>query len=148
MQALMPAQMPQQMQSPMRVLYVDDDRIQALLFGEACRSAGDGQIEVEFETADSGREALSLAAVWQPDLLLLDLHLPDTLGTDLLPVLRAAVKRPHLPAFLCSADVSPAIAEAAAIAGFDGCWPKPVDVARLFAIARTRGPSGPSVPTA
>jgi len=38
----------------MRVLYVDDDRINTLLFVEACRFAGG----VETETAASGAEAV------------------------------------------------------------------------------------------
>ena len=37
----------------MRVLYVDDDRVNTLLFVEACRNVG----EVEVETAGSGAEA-------------------------------------------------------------------------------------------
>ncbi|MEO5734865.1 MAG: response regulator [Rubrivivax sp.] len=119
----------------MRVLYVDDDRIHALLFAEACRSLGPEPVEIE--TADSGHEALALAASWQPDLLLLDLHLPDTLGTDLLPALRATLKRPDLPAWLCSADDSQAVTDAAMAAGFDRCWPKPVDVPRMVVALQT-----------
>ena len=68
----------------MRVLYVDDDRINALLFTETCRFAGN----VEVETADSGAEALALAGRFRPDLLVIDLHLPDTCGYALLPALR------------------------------------------------------------
>jgi CheY-like chemotaxis protein len=60
----------------MRVLYVDDDRVNALLFSEACRFASG----VVVETADSGEEALEIAAQWRPDFLVIDLHLPDMLG--------------------------------------------------------------------
>jgi two-component system OmpR family response regulator len=42
----------------MRVLYVDDDRVNSLLFKETCRYA-EG---VEVQTADTGAEALELVA--------------------------------------------------------------------------------------
>lgn len=108
----------------MRVLYIDDDRINSLLFVEACRFAGG----VETETAASGAEAMELVQRWRPDLLVVDLHLPDTNGYALLPQLRQALNAPQMPAFLCSADDPEALSGPAAAAGFDGCWSKPVEL--------------------
>ena len=71
----------------MKVLYIDDDRINTLLFVETCRFARG----VEVETAGTGAEALEVALRWRPDLLVIDLHLPDTTGYDLLPALRQAL---------------------------------------------------------
>lgn len=113
----------------MRVLYIDDDRINSLLFIEACRIAGG----VETETAASGAEALELAQRWMPDLLVIDLHLPDTNGYALLPSLRTALASPALPAFLCTADETALVAEPARAAGFDGCWSKPVNLQAILA---------------
>ena len=73
----------------MRVLYVDDDRVHAVLFAEACRAIGG----VEIECASCGAEALELLAGFVPDLLVIDLHLPDTSGERLLPELRRALGR-------------------------------------------------------
>lgn len=115
----------------MRVLYVDDDRINALLFSEACQLV-EG-VEVEVESVVSASQALELVPHWKPDLLVLDLHLPDSRGTDLLPRLRASLGRPDLPAMLCTADETAAAAEVAAAAGFDGCWSKPLDLRRVLA---------------
>ncbi len=108
----------------MRVLYIDDDRINTLLFVETCRFAGG----VEVDTAGSGAEALDLIQRFKPDLLVIDLHLPDTIGYDLLPQLRAGLGRPTLPAFLCTADEAALVELPAREAGFDGCWTKPVDL--------------------
>lgn len=113
----------------MRVLYIDDDRINSLLFVEACRFA-EG---VETETAASGAEAMELALRWLPDLLVIDLHLPDTNGYALLPALRVALAAPSLPAYLCTADDALQVAEPARAAGFDGCWGKPVDLQAILA---------------
>ena len=108
----------------MRLLYVDDDRINTLLFVEACRFAGG----VETESASTGAEALELAARWRPDLLVIDLHLPDTTGYLLLPALRALLQLPTLPAYLCTADEPSLVTAPAQAAGFNGCWTKPVDL--------------------
>lgn len=113
----------------MRLLYVDDDRINTLLFEEACRFAPG----LEVASAGSGDEALALAAEFRPEVLVIDLHLPDTTGYALLPALRAAAGRPDAPAFLCSAEDPRDIAGPARAAGFQGCWAKPVDLQAMLA---------------
>jgi CheY-like chemotaxis protein len=136
----------------MRVLYVDDDRIQTLLFTETCRAAGLTDVEV----AGDGAEALQGLrdwAPWRPDLLVLDLHLPDTDGLRLLPALRAALAPAaaahtatpaHPPAILCTADEPRLVAAAARAAGFDDCWTKPVTTTLLQrAVQRFGAPSPP-----
>lgn len=126
----------------MRVLYIDDDRINSLLFVEACRFA-DG---VEVETAAAGAEALDLAGRWLPELLVIDLHLPDTTGYELLPALRERLQAPALPAFLCTADEASMVDEPARRAGFDGCWTKPVDLQTVLAelVRRKNTAPGPA----
>jgi two-component system, OmpR family, response regulator len=113
----------------MRVLYIDDDRVNAILFAEACRFCPG----VEVQTTFSGAEALDLVQHWAPDLLVIDLHLPDTDGYTLLPALRAQLQQAHLPAYLCTADETELVQAPARAAGFDGCWTKPV--ATQFVVA-------------
>lgn len=124
----------------MRVLYVDDDRINSLLFVEACRLVGG----VQTETASSGVEALELAQRWRPDFLVIDLHLPDTNGCALLPALREALGAPRLPAFLCTAEETTTAAAAAQSAGFDGCWSKPVDLQAVLTELTRRSGAAPA----
>ena len=125
----------------MRVLYIDDDRINTLLFVEACRFAGG----VEIETAGSGAEALEMVRAFAPQLLVIDLHLPDTTGYMLLPALREAAGVPALRAFLCTADEAEFVAGPARAAGFDGCWTKPVDLRPVLAeLARDGDQAGPA----
>ena len=112
----------------MKVLYIDDDRINTLLFVETCRFARG----VEVETAATGAEALEVALRWRPDLLVIDLHLPDITGYDLLPALRQALSAPLLPALLCTADEAPLVEQPAREAGFAGCWTKPVELQQVL----------------
>ncbi len=112
----------------MRVLYVDDDRVNSLLFAELCRLAPGLQIEL----AGSAEEAADAIAREPADLLVLDLHLPDGDGLTLLPRLRELAGR-HLPAYLCSAEEPEQVQAQARQAGFDGCWAKPLNVPAVLA---------------
>ena len=118
----------------MRVLYVDDDRVNSLLFGEVCRMANG----VSVETAGSVAEALEVLGRVGADLLVLDLHLPDGDGFSLLPQLRARAGR-RVPAYLCSADDPVVVAEQARAAGFEACWNKPLDVPQVLEALRRHG---------
>jgi CheY-like chemotaxis protein len=123
----------------MRVLYVDDDRVNALLFLELCRLAPG----IEVQCVESGAEAQALVAEFQPELLVIDLHLPDTDGVQLLAQLRRTAGR-RVPAVLCSADDTPAVIESARQAGFDGCWSKPLELQQVLQdLSRRAQPSGP-----
>jgi two-component system OmpR family response regulator len=107
----------------MRLLYVDDDRINLMLFENACAALPGLQLS----TAVDGAEALQLAHDQAPQLLVIDLHLPDVDGPTLLERLRREANLPDVPAVLCSADDSPTVRQIAADTGFAGCWSKPVD---------------------
>ena len=69
----------------MRLLYIDDDRINTFLFEETCRLAPG----LEVRCAYTGQDGLEQAADFKPDVLVIDLHLPDTDGYALLAALRA-----------------------------------------------------------
>jgi len=107
----------------MHLLYVDDDRINLMLFENACAALPGLQLR----TAANGAEALELARDQAPQLLVIDLHLPDVEGPALLAQLRREASLADVPAFLCSADDGPAVRQIAADTGFAGCWTKPVD---------------------
>jgi len=118
----------------MRVLYVDDDRVNSLLFAEVCRLVSG----VTVETAGSAAEALQVVQDGGADLFVLDLHLPDGDGFSLLPQLRQRAGR-HVPAYLCSADDPSTMAERAEAAGFEACWNKPLDVPQVLDALRRHG---------
>lgn len=118
---------------PRRVLYVEDDRVAALLFVEALRDVP----ALELQVAEDGAEARELALRWQPEILVLDAHLPDTTGVALLMQLRNLPGLAEAPAFVCSADM-PADVLATwpthlPVAGFAGCWPKPIQRQQVLA---------------
>ncbi len=126
----------------MRVLYVDDDRINSMLFAELARWLGGFEVEL----AACGAEAHAVIADWTPELLVIDLHLPDTDGHALLQSLRASAPcLCDVPAVLCTAEDPRDVGEQACAAGFSACWTKPVDRELLLAMReRTRTQVAPS----
>lgn len=75
--------------------------------------------------------ARELLAGATPDLVLLDRHLPDGDGLDLIPEIRNSERLGAVPILLVSASVLPRDVQAAMDAGCDGFLPKPVRVQPL-----------------
>ena len=115
--------------APLRLLYVEDNRINALLFEEAMRVLGG----VELQVAEDGAEALRLARRWTPQALVLDANLPDMHGDELLARLRQLPELATVPAFMCSADAMPEDLARARAAGFLDYWTKPIELPKVSA---------------
>ncbi len=109
---------------PLRLLYVEDNRINALLFEEAMRVLGSCELRV----AEDGAEALELVRDWTPEVLVVDAHLPDMSGHEVLRRLRERAELAGAPAYMCSADAMPEDLARAREAGFDGYWTKPIEL--------------------
>lgn len=56
----------------------------------------------EVEAAGNGEEGLSLYRSAAPDLVLLDVHLPDMTGFDICRRIRAEGPRPETPVLMCT----------------------------------------------
>jgi signal transduction histidine kinase/ActR/RegA family two-component response regulator len=114
-------------QAPLQVLYVEDNRINAMLFEEALRPYE----QLALTVAEDGQSALNLVAQSAPEVLVLDAHLPDMDGLALLNALRAVPGLTDVPAYMCSADAMPEDIARAKAAGFSGYWTKPIDIRQI-----------------
>jgi CheY-like chemotaxis protein len=88
--------------------------------------------DLELVTARGGAEALALAAAEPPALVLLDLHLGDLPGEEVLRALRADPATAEVPVLVLSADVSPARRERLLAAGARAYLTKPIDIPLLL----------------
>lgn len=113
--------------SPRLVLYVEDDRINLVLMEEVFRRLPGWQLEC----AEDGAQALDLLKVLSPDLLLIDMHLPDMSGLELLSALRQMPAHAKRPCVALSADALDEQVTQARAAGFCDYWLKPIDVLQL-----------------
>jgi len=106
------------------VLIVDDSDKNRKLAREVLRAAG-------FETLEAARgdEAIAVAAKRRPDLILLDLRLPDMDGTDVARKLRSGAETRRIPVVALSASPSAWGSDRLLATGFDGYLQKPIDVA-------------------
>ncbi|WP_096668978.1 response regulator [Polaromonas sp. AET17H-212] len=118
----------QGLQRKMRVLYVEDNMYNLMLFDDVMRTRDD----VEVRMAQNGVQGFEVAGSWLPDVLVLDGRLPDTHGIDLLKRMREIPGLRATPAFMCSADTQPEHRVLAEQAGFAGYWTKPVDFDKVF----------------
>ncbi len=83
--------------------------------------------------AADGRTGIDLALQEHPDLILLDLGLPDMDGQTLVAVLRDAVELGRTPIVALTAWPEPIARAMAANYGCDGCIAKPINVAEFAA---------------
>jgi CheY-like chemotaxis protein len=103
-----------------RILLVDDNEKFLNLSRDFLESECDG-VEV-IGMAASGREALGFLEETQPDLLIIDLAMPDMSGLELTEVIRGLL--PGVPIIILTLFDSPRHRQAAIEAGADAFVPK------------------------
>jgi DNA-binding NarL/FixJ family response regulator len=103
---------------PVTVLVVDDNRI--FRRGLARAVQGHAGLKLAGE-ADSGESALGAIERLRPDVVLLDLRMPDLDGLSVLERLRAAEPRPVCRVLIVSASLDEEVERAADAAGAAGC---------------------------
>ena len=110
------------------VLYIEDERLNVILMEEVFRTRAEWALSI----AEDGAEGLQMARELRPDLVLIDMNLPDTTGLALIKTLRADPATRALRCIALSADAMSEQIEAALAAGFDEYWTKPIDVPRML----------------
>jgi PAS domain S-box-containing protein len=88
--------------------------------------------EIKLMTANDGRRGVELARTQAPDLILLDLHLPDMPGHEVLRELRTYPETREIPVVVVSADATDAQVARLTSAGVFGYLTKPLDVAKFL----------------
>ena len=123
---------------PSRVLYIEDNTLNCQLVGSILGQ----RKEMEVMFAKTGSEGLRVAREWLPNLVLLDLNLPDMHGRELLIALRADEQTAHIPVVVVSADATATQIENLLVAGARNYLTKPIDVTRfLFTVEEILGES-------
>ena len=111
------------------VLYVEDNAVNAVLMEAIVGMRAHTALRIAID----GTQALRFALQERPDLLLLDLHLPDMDGFELLDTLRQYASLRDVPAVAVSAQASPHDLATARAHGFISFWTKPLDLQRALA---------------
>jgi signal transduction histidine kinase/ActR/RegA family two-component response regulator len=110
-----------------RLLYIEDNPVNALIVRELINQRGN----LTLDEADDGASGIHSARERRPDLILIDMQLPDFDGLEVLRRLRADPSTAAIPCIALSANAMPEDIQLALGAGFADYWTKPLDF-RVF----------------
>jgi PAS domain S-box-containing protein len=119
------------------VLYIEDNPVNVLLVEELLRM----RPGIRFHAATTGLAGVAQAARLLPDLILIDIQLPDIDGFEVLRHLRQQEGTAATPCIALSANAMPEDIERARSAGFCDYWTKPIDFANFLAALDKRFPA-------
>lgn len=114
-----------------RVLIVDDERDFSEMLRDYLSIKG-----FEVEIAESGFEAGLTVARFEPDLVLMDIMMPDMDGFEVHRKLREDPATRHIPVIACTAYRDPAIDARVTRDRFDGFVEKPLKMSSLLDLLR------------
>jgi hypothetical protein len=105
------------------LLYIEDNPVNAMIVRELVERRGDLALRV----AGNGHDGVVAAREQRPDLILLDMQLPDIDGHEVLRRLRDDPGTAGIPCIALSANAMPEDIDRALAAGFADYWTKPLD---------------------
>jgi two-component system cell cycle response regulator DivK len=114
-----------------RILVVEDNEKNMKLVRDVLLATGYRTLE-----AATGGQALELATEHAPDLVLMDIQLPDVDGVHALRRLRADERTAAIPVLAVTAQAMHGDRERFLAAGFDGYVSKPLNVRELIGTVR------------
>ena len=106
-----------------RILYIEDNSDNRLLIRRVLQAEGYTMLE-----AADGSSGLKIAGEEQPDLILVDINLPEIDGYEVTARLKQLPGLGHVPVIAITANVMKGDREKTLAAGCDGYIQKPVDV--------------------
>ena len=113
------------------ILYIEDNLSNINLIEQALREQN---VQANFLTAMQGSVGLELATQHRPDLILLDVHLPDIMGDAVLRRLKDDAKTRDIPVVVLSADATPSQIERLMAGGAQAYLTKPLDLKQFFSV--------------
>jgi PAS domain S-box-containing protein len=113
-----------------QILLIEDNLSNVELMSRILESRED----IELLSAMSGALGLDIAKHHCPDLVLLDVNLPDTSGLDVLRALKQIPETKSIPVVVTSADATEKLIRTMLAEGAVEYLTKPLDVARIFQV--------------
>jgi two-component system cell cycle response regulator DivK len=114
-----------------QILVVEDNEKNMKLFRDVLHASGYRTLE-----AATGERAVELVFEHRPELVLMDIQLPDIDGVEALGRLRADERFSSVPVLALTAQAMEGDRERFLAAGFDGYLSKPVNIAEFVATVK------------
>lgn len=110
------------------ILYIEDDPVSSVLVEDVLRTF---HPQLSLLRAATGGEGVRLAREQHPDLVLLDMHLPDTSGLEVIRELNREIATGAFRIVLLTADrISTDILKALSLGAYE-YWSKPINLAQF-----------------
>ena len=120
----------------MRVLTAEDNRTNQLVFQKMVK-----ELDIDLVFANNGREAVELFQSFKPDLIFMDISMPEMDGREAATAIRALeAGRSHLPIVALTAHAMDGDADSILAAGIDRYMTKPLRKAAINAVLAEFGP--------
>lgn len=111
-----------------RIMIVDDEPLNVMTFRQHLKGEGYSN----FVTTENATEALPLVRQQAPDILLLDIHMPEISGLDILRVMGLDPALQHIPVLILTASTDPKTRRRALDLGAIDFLSKPIDPNELI----------------
>uniref|UniRef100_A0A486XNT4 diguanylate cyclase n=1 Tax=Rheinheimera sp. BAL341 TaxID=1708203 RepID=A0A486XNT4_9GAMM len=116
-----------------RVFIVDDDKLLAQHYALVLNAAG-----IETHIIENVRSIITEVVRFQPDLLLMDMYMPDYSGAELAGLIRQYKSLKRLPIVFLSSEINKALQLSAMAKGADDFITKPIDDTQLVQAVKSR----------
>ena len=116
-----------------KVLVVDDSRTQALFIGNILKTAG-----YQYEVVNQPMQVFDLLTQFNPDIVLMDMYMPECTGVELARIIRQQKEYINLPIIYLSGEEDRQRQLAAMAEAGDDFLTKPVEVDHLLATLTNR----------
>ena len=113
------------------ILIIEDNAKNMKLVRDLLQAKGYGTLE-----ATTGEQGVSLALAHRPDLVLMDIQLPDIDGVEAFRRLRADMLTEAIPVMAFTASVTPADRDRVMRAGFNAFVSKPIEIRDFLATVK------------
>jgi diguanylate cyclase (GGDEF)-like protein len=114
---------------PKKLLYIEDDAESREMMADILRIRG-----FQFLGASRGIEGIRIASHEKPDLILMDINLPDMNGYEVTTLLKSIKDLRHTPIIALSADTEKDARERTLTAGCEGFISKPINIAEFLVL--------------
>ena len=115
-----------------QVLIVEDNELNMKLFNDLLEASGYGTIQTR-----SGVEAVELVRKHKPDLILMDIQLPEVSGLEVIRWLKDDEATRHIPVIAVTAFAMKGDEEKIRQGGCDAYLSKPISVVKFLETVRT-----------
>ncbi len=119
----------------LRVLYAEDNATNRLVFSKMLKD-----FDIALHMAVNGREAVSMAQNLHPDLIFMDVSMPEMDGREATRLIRAMTDQPQVPIIALTAHALPEEAARLRSAGITEVLTKPLRKARLLEVLDRHAP--------